>query len=176
MGCNAPEVNFQDFKGGQNVTCQPYNAISQTTANHVYNVTVPSLLTIISREVLWRSTVTLMITNTSEAASEFAMNYDMNRPAGAAYYHKPRGSWNIRKIYALNAGTTLTPLVTDTEVYVQFTVTEPLLLSPFAVGSGYGQQGFYGIRAMNCQMVSTGNGNRAWRCAKFGSQKTVFNC
>ncbi|MFM7982155.1 MAG: hypothetical protein ACKPKO_22835, partial [Candidatus Fonsibacter sp.] len=31
--------------------------------------------------------------------------YDMNRPAGTAYYHKPRGSWKVKKIYALNEGT-----------------------------------------------------------------------
>ena len=59
LGCIAPKVKFQVFKGGQNITCQPYKAISETTANHVYNVTVPSLETIISREVLWRSTVAL---------------------------------------------------------------------------------------------------------------------
>ena len=44
-------------------------------ANHVYNVTVPSLETIISREVLWLSTVTLKIIVTSKAANEFAVNY-----------------------------------------------------------------------------------------------------
>ena len=51
LGCITPKVKFQVFKGGQNVTCQPYKAISETTANHVYNVTVPSLETIISRQV-----------------------------------------------------------------------------------------------------------------------------
>ena len=75
VGCIAPNGKFQVFKGGQNVTCQPYNAISQTTANHVYNVTVPSLDTIISREVLWRSTVTLKLTVTNKAASALAVNY-----------------------------------------------------------------------------------------------------
>jgi hypothetical protein len=24
--------------------------------------------------------------------------YDMNRPAGTAYYHKPRGSWKVKRI------------------------------------------------------------------------------
>ena len=121
----------KSFKGGLNVTCQPYNAISHTTANHVYNVTIPSLETIISREVLWRSTATLKITvfrQTSDASGvagqrpidDFpahadtepsaanvsyagrptsymsypnnVLAYDMNRPTGTAYYHKPRGS------------------------------------------------------------------------------------
>ena len=97
----------------------------------------------------------------------------MNRPAGTAYYHKPRGSWKIQKIYALDGNTERSPLITDTDVYVRFEVTEPLLLSPFAFGSGYGKQGFYGIQAMNFQMVLIGNANRAWRCANFGSTKTV---
>ncbi|MFM7987945.1 MAG: hypothetical protein ACKPKO_52390, partial [Candidatus Fonsibacter sp.] len=38
--------------------------------------------------------------------------YDMNRPAGTAYYHKPRGSWKVKKIYALNGGAPRVPLVT----------------------------------------------------------------
>ena len=60
-------------------------------------------------------------------------------------------------------------MITDTEVNVEFTVTEPLLLSPFVRGSGYGKQGSYGIQAMNFQIVMTGNANRAWRIAKFGT-------
>ncbi|MFM7980845.1 MAG: phage major capsid domain-containing protein, partial [Candidatus Fonsibacter sp.] len=42
-----------------------------------------------------------------------------------------------------------------------------MLLSPFVFGSGYGKQGFYGIQAMNFNLVMTGNANRAWRCATF---------
>ncbi|MFM7987541.1 MAG: hypothetical protein ACKPKO_50330, partial [Candidatus Fonsibacter sp.] len=41
--------------------------------------------------------------------------YDMNRPAGAAYYHKPRGSWKINKIYA-NPGAPRVPQIDDTVV------------------------------------------------------------
>ena len=44
--------------------------------------------------------------------------YDMNRPAGTAYYHKPRGSWKINKIYALNAGAPRSPTIADADVYV----------------------------------------------------------
>ena len=75
LGCITSKVKFQVLKGGQNITCQPFTAISQTNASHVYNVTVPSLETIISREVLWKSTVTLKITNTGKSANEFAVNY-----------------------------------------------------------------------------------------------------
>ena len=75
LGCITPKVKFQVFKGGQNITCQPYKAISETTANHVYNVTVPSLETIISREVLWQSTVTIRISNPNKSPNDFAINY-----------------------------------------------------------------------------------------------------
>ncbi len=292
LGCITPKVKYQVLKGGQNITCQTYKAISQSTSNHVYNVAVPSLETIIGREVLWKSTVTLKVTTTNRPAGTYAMNYgvtdalapfplhslvnvmsatinnntvsfnvqetlplllrmvdpeelakfdcmtpttldfladyddainpmeffihpsaanpaphpaiyvvgdnndepdpdqdqlanfgrrpqtwisypnnvlayDMNRPAGTAYYHKPRGSWKVKSIYAINAGgVKRVPLVTDTDVYVTFEVTEPLLLSPFIFGSGYGKQGFYGIQSMNFQMVMNGNANRAWRCAR----------
>ena len=66
--------------------------------------------------------------------------YNMNRPTGTAYYHKPRGSCKINKIYAINAGATRSPLITDTEVNVEFPVTEALLLSPFVFGAEYGKQ------------------------------------
>ncbi|MFM7987095.1 MAG: phage major capsid domain-containing protein, partial [Candidatus Fonsibacter sp.] len=71
--------------------------------------------------------------------------YDMNRPAGTAYYHKPRGSWRIKEIYSINGTSNkIVPGILDREVYVKIEVTEPLLLSPFIFGSGYGKQGFYG--------------------------------
>jgi len=57
IGCITSKVKYTVFKGGQNITAQPFKAISETTAAHTYNVTVPSLETIISREVLWQSTV-----------------------------------------------------------------------------------------------------------------------
>ncbi|MFM7983193.1 MAG: phage major capsid domain-containing protein, partial [Candidatus Fonsibacter sp.] len=59
------------------------------------------------------------------------------------------------------------PQIDDTVVYVEFDVCEPLLLSPFVFGSVYGKHGFYGIQAMNFNLVMTGNANRAWRCPTF---------
>ncbi|MFM7989528.1 MAG: phage major capsid domain-containing protein, partial [Candidatus Fonsibacter sp.] len=79
----------------------------------------------------------------------------MNRPTGTAYYHKPRGSWKVNKVYA-NPGAPRVPQIDDTVVYVEFDVTEPLLISPFVVGSGYGKQGFYGIQAMQSHDGSDG--------------------
>ena len=49
LGCITSKVKFQVFKGGQNITSQPFKAISELTTSHVYNITVPSLETIISR-------------------------------------------------------------------------------------------------------------------------------
>lgn len=292
LGCITSKVKFQVLKGGQNITSQPFKAISETKASHVYNVTVPSLETIISREVLWRSTVTLKITNATKSANEFAVNYgvtdalaafplhslvstmtatinnntisqnmqdtlpillrmvdseefakydsmtptgldyladyrdgvhqmefqldmnagyqpcafvpgdtdslptsntltgtrsqtflshannilghDMNRPAGTAYYHKPRGAWKLKAIYALSdTGVKRVPTLEDTTVYAQFTVTEPLLMSPFVFGSGYGKQGFYGVQTMNFNFNINSNAGRAWRSAVFHGTKTV---
>ena len=94
------------------------------------------------------------------AYESFANNvlaYDMNRPAGTAYYRKPRGSWRIKQIHSLDGGGNhIFPEIDDTDVYVKFEVTEPLLLSPFIFGSGYEKQGFYVIRSMNFQMVMNG--------------------
>jgi hypothetical protein len=55
--------------------------------------------------------------------------------------------------------------ITDTTVYVQFDVCEPIMLSPFIFGSGNGKQGFYGIQTMNFQMNMASTANRAWRSA-----------
>ncbi|MFM7989433.1 MAG: phage major capsid domain-containing protein, partial [Candidatus Fonsibacter sp.] len=42
------------------------------------------------------------------------------------------------------------------------------MLYPFFVfGSGHGQQGFYGIQAMQLMIFITTNANRTWRCATF---------
>ena len=61
LGWISQKVKYQVLKGGQNITCQAYNAISQSTTNHVYNMAVPSLETVISRKVLWKSIVSIKI-------------------------------------------------------------------------------------------------------------------
>ena len=75
LQCITDKVKFQVLKGGQNITSQPYKAISETETAHVYNITVPSLETVISREVLWKSTITLKITGIDEPTNEFLVNY-----------------------------------------------------------------------------------------------------
>ena len=97
----------------------------------------------------------------------------MNRPAGTAYYHKPRGAWKLKALYSKAGETKRTPLITDDVVYAQFEVTEPLLLSPFVFGSGFGKQCFYGIQTMNFNMNINSNAARAWRSAVFNGIKTI---
>ena len=63
------------MKGGQHVTSVPHRAISESSTCQVYNIAVPSLETIVSREVLWESTVTLRIEGTNKPANEFLVNY-----------------------------------------------------------------------------------------------------
>jgi hypothetical protein len=58
------KIKYQVTKGGQNVVSQSYSAISQSTSGCVFNCVIPSLETIVSREVLWTSTVTLEIDTT----------------------------------------------------------------------------------------------------------------
>ncbi len=101
------------------------------------------------------------------------LGHDMIRPAGTAYYHKSRGAWKLKSLYAKDAGNNVIPRITDTVVYAQFEVTEPLLLSPFVLGPGFGKQGFYGIQTINFNMNMNSNAARAWRSAIFNGHKAV---
>ena len=87
IACLTSKVKFQVMKGGQNITAQPFKAISQTTSAHVYNITVPSLETIIAREVLWQSTVTLKITGANKPAGQFLVNYGVTDALSAFPLH-----------------------------------------------------------------------------------------
>ena len=77
IGCLTNKVKHAVNKGGQNITAMPFKAISATSSVHVYNITVPSLETIISREVLWQSTVTIKIQdkNNNKPYGQFLVNY-----------------------------------------------------------------------------------------------------
>ena len=307
IGCLTNKVKYAVNKGGQNITAMPFKAISATTSAHVYNITVPSLETVISREVLWQSTVTLKITasgakpngmflvnyGVTDALAPFPLHslvtnmtttinnntvsmnvqdtlpallrlidaeelakyecmtptgldylqdyrdgvdlqdymidsvgaignarpvvftvtqdpagieqapdalasgtittafrgtraqsfvsyennslaYDQRRPAGSTWYHKPRGSWVLQELYALDGAAPRKPKVTDTVVYATYKVTEPIMMSPFVFGHPEGKQGFYGIQTMNFQMNINSNANRAWRSVRFpGFDKTA---
>ena len=55
------KIKYQATKGGQNVVTQKYKAISESSSGVVFNCVIPGLETIVAREVLWTSTVTLAI-------------------------------------------------------------------------------------------------------------------
>ena len=96
------------------------------------------------------------------------LSADYNRLAGTSYYHKPRGTWKIQAMYALDStapGGRRKPLPKDTTVFVTFKVTEPLMISPFVFGAPEGKQGFYGIQTMNFQMNIAPTADRSWRSA-----------
>ena len=80
IGCITDQIKYGVLKGGQNVTSQEFNAISKSTSAHVFNIAVPSLETIISREVLWTCDVTFKIVQDQAAkdagfAHMFTVNY-----------------------------------------------------------------------------------------------------
>jgi len=99
IGCLTDRVSFAVQKGGANCTAMPYKAISETTSTQVYNIAVPSLETIISREVLWKSKITLKITGTSRDAgggpqpaarkppTQFLVNYGVTDALAAFPLH-----------------------------------------------------------------------------------------
>ena len=66
-------VSYAVVKGGQNITSASYTAQSATNSSHTYSVQVPSEQVIISREVMWSSTVTFKITGVP-ANAEFLVN------------------------------------------------------------------------------------------------------
>ena len=83
-----------------------------------------------------------------------------------------RDSFVIDKIFT-STGTEYTPTALpnkdSNQVYVQFTVKEPLFLSPFLVGAdseGH-HPGMYGINNMNLTINFLNSANRAWRSAAF---------
>jgi hypothetical protein len=57
--CVTDKLEYAVEKGGQNMTPQIYNAISQSPSSHTYNLQVPSEQTVLDRRILWQSTVRL---------------------------------------------------------------------------------------------------------------------
>lgn len=54
-------VRYAVVKGGQNVTCAQYRAISESNSQITFNIQVPSEQTIIDRRVLLRTTITFVV-------------------------------------------------------------------------------------------------------------------
>jgi hypothetical protein len=100
------------------------------------------------------------------------LGYDQFRTAGSSHYHRPRGSFKIDQIFYSNDGgktAARVPAVGDTEVYVKFTVIEPIFVPPFLAGcdSEGHHPGFYGINSLNITANFATNASRAWRCCRY---------
>jgi hypothetical protein len=57
-------IDFAVFKSGQNITSQKYQANSSSSTQHVYAIQVPSTSTVVSRNVIWGSSITFNLTGT----------------------------------------------------------------------------------------------------------------
>ena len=57
-------LDFAVFKSGQNITVQRYQANSSSATQHVYAIQVPSVSTVISRNVIWGSDITFTLAGT----------------------------------------------------------------------------------------------------------------
>ena len=71
----ADQVKHGVIEGRQHVTSVPHRAISESSTWQVYHIAVPSLGSILSREVLWERTVTLRIEGTNQPEHEFPVNH-----------------------------------------------------------------------------------------------------
>ena len=80
IGCITDKIKYGVLKSGQSITAQTFNAMSKSTTAHVFNIAVPSLETIISREVLWTANFTLKIDidPTVKANAAFSSMYTVN--------------------------------------------------------------------------------------------------
>jgi hypothetical protein len=67
-------ITYAVMQGAQSMNPAPFQAVSQSTSSHTYNIQVPSETTIIDRRVLWNSTVRLSIVGTP-AVGQFNVNY-----------------------------------------------------------------------------------------------------
>jgi hypothetical protein len=91
----------------------------------------------------------------------------------------PRGSWvlnYISNVPVTDVQAPVPPSAADNTVYVNFTVTEPLLLSPWIFCNPQSNnQGFYGIQNLNFNFQIT-DGSRSWRSANnYGQVVTPYN-
>ena len=251
------QISYAVQKGGQNMTSAQFNAISQSTSSHTYNIQVPSEQTIMDRRVLWQSTVILKFSapQASRPAGAMPIQYGLTDALSAFPLHQltsvmtatinnnsvsinmrdvlpsilrftdkrelqryngytpvqydtyanyadgvgsnnnslggwsltadndlsPRGSWVLDWVSS-QSSLPIVPITSATEnFYVQFTVSEPLLLSPFIFGHPKSNnQGFYGLQ--NCNFVfNIGDTSRVWRSsnefngAPFIASSSVFS-
>ena len=81
IGCISSKIKYGVLTGGQSITAQQFNAISATPSSHTFNIAVPSLETVVSREIMWGATLTIAVTAsvaagvTTKPAGEMLVNY-----------------------------------------------------------------------------------------------------
>ena len=95
-------IKYAVIKGGQNVTCANYGAISQTNNQLVFNIQVPSEQTILDRRVLLQTDLSLKVTT--------ACAWTRSEVGGAAAY--PNGVGCYYGVYAALASFPLHQLMT----------------------------------------------------------------
>lgn len=92
-------VKYAVIKGGSNMTCAQYAAISQTPSSVTFNIQVPSQETVISRNALIRTTMTFSITGTplANAADLPFVDYGTQDAFGPFPFHQMVNStqWTI---------------------------------------------------------------------------------
>ena len=94
--------------------------------------------------------------------------FDMNRPAGSSHYHKPRASYVPNRIFGGTLDAPREVRMTDQTVFVEFTVTDPFLQSPFVFGRA-NHQGFYGISNLTFNFTFTPDASRAFRSVRWSN-------
>jgi len=99
-------IKYAVIKGGQNVTCAPYNAISQSNNQMVFNIQVPSEQTIIDRRVLLQTVLQLKV----DTECAFTRTHTEGQPWSAAEY--PNGLGCYYGVYAALAAFPLHQLMT----------------------------------------------------------------
>jgi len=68
------KIAYAVFRGGANVSTQQFNATSQSSTSHIYNLQIPSTSTVMSRQLIWGSDITFTVEGVP-LTDEFLVNY-----------------------------------------------------------------------------------------------------
>lgn len=80
------EIKYAVNQGGQAITTQDFNAISQGTSSHTYSVQLPSENVICDRRVMWTSTIVVKVVG-KPPVGEFLVDYGRNDSFSAMPLH-----------------------------------------------------------------------------------------
>ena len=70
------KIGYAVLKGGSSIVASQYNAVSQSTSSHTFNVQCPSLETLLDRTIKWQCTVQLQIVGTPQPGKA-VINYGL---------------------------------------------------------------------------------------------------